>query len=54
LQSIAEKFSGASNSTVPVSGHPKGLVIRDLNGDGKADIVVANNAESAVTEILSK
>jgi hypothetical protein len=33
---------------------PKGLAIRDLNGDGKADMVITNNSDNTVTVILSR
>ncbi len=51
---MSRNGSVAARSTVAVSGHPKGLAIRDLNGDGKADIVVTNTATNTVTVILGK
>ena len=42
------------NLTIAVGGKPKGLAIRDLNGDGKADVVTTNNGDNTVTIMLSK
>jgi hypothetical protein len=41
-------------TTVSVPGHPKGLVVRDINFDGKAEIVTTNNATDSVTVIAEK
>jgi|GEM_PF-4057597 len=41
-------------SAITVGNHPKGIAIADLNGDGKGDIVVCNNADNNITIILSK
>jgi FG-GAP repeat len=35
-----------------VSGRPKGLAMHDLNGDGRADIVVTNSGDGAVTSLF--
>jgi FG-GAP repeat len=44
----------ASRITKLVEGHPKGLAIRDLDGDRKAEIVVTNNTSNSVTIIAGK
>jgi hypothetical protein len=46
--------SVASGSILSIPGHPKGLAVRDLNGDGKADIVVTNSAANTLTIVLGK
>jgi hypothetical protein len=51
---MSSKGAVASISTIAISGHPKGLAIRDLNGDDKADIVVANNSDNTVTVMISR
>jgi hypothetical protein len=51
---MSRKGSVAARSTISIPGHPKGLAIGDLNGDGKADIVVTNSASNMVTVILGK
>ncbi len=44
----------ASRAEVSVPGHPKGLVLRDLDGDQKAEIVTTNNSSDSVTVIFGK
>lgn len=51
---MSRKGSVASRKALPVRGHPKGVAIGDLDGDGKGDIAVTNNSENAVTVILGK
>ncbi|HEY0319547.1 MAG TPA: VCBS repeat-containing protein [Pyrinomonadaceae bacterium] len=51
---MSSKGMVASSSTIALSGKPKGLAIRDLNGDGKADMVIANNGDNTVIVVLSK
>ncbi len=48
-----KKNGGVSQSTITVGNHPKRVVIADLNGDGKGDIVVCNNAYNNILIILS-
>jgi len=48
---ISRNGAVASRSTVAVPGHPKGLAVRDLNGDGIADLVVTQQAANTVTVI---
>ncbi|MEO8503904.1 MAG: VCBS repeat-containing protein [Acidobacteriota bacterium] len=51
---ISRAGAVASRRVLAIAGHPKGLAIRDLNGDGKADIVVTNSAGGGVTVILGR
>ena len=51
---MSNKSSVVSRSPIAVGGKPKGLAIRDLNGDRKADIVIANNGDNTVAVMLSK
>jgi hypothetical protein len=48
---MSRKHSVASSSVVSVPGRPKGLAIRDLDGDGKAEIVTTCNADDSVVVI---
>jgi hypothetical protein len=36
-----------------MSGRPKRLALHDLNGDGKADIVVTNSGDGTVSVLSS-
>jgi hypothetical protein len=44
----------APGSPFAVGHHPECVALGDLNGDGKADIVVANLEDNDVMIILSK
>jgi hypothetical protein len=43
-----------SQSSIIVGNHPKGIVIADLNADGKADIVVCNQLDNDISIMISK
>jgi len=45
-------FSAASGSPFAVGGHPQSVTVADFNGDGKADLAVANFGSSNVTVLL--
>jgi len=51
---MSRKGAVASRAALSVPGHPKGLVLRDLNGDEKAEIVTTNNSSDSVTVISGK
>ena len=54
LFTMGRKASVTSRTTVPIPGRPKGVALVDVDSDGKADIVVTNNAQGCVTVRLSK
>jgi FG-GAP-like repeat len=41
-------------ATIPVGDHPYGLAVGDLNGDSKADIVVANGRDNNISVLMSR
>ena len=43
-----------SHFSLTVGNHPKGIALADINGDGKADILVCNNSDNDISIILSK
>jgi FG-GAP-like repeat len=51
---MSRNGSVASRADISVPGHPKGLVIRDLNRDEKAEILATNNTRDTVTIIPGK
>jgi hypothetical protein len=51
---LMSKTAGPTASVIHVSGRPKGIALQDVNADGKADLLIANNGENTVTVILSR
>jgi hypothetical protein len=51
---MSNKGTVASSSTIAVGKHPKGISVNDLNGDSKADIVVAENGDNDIAIIWGK
>ena len=51
---MSRQGSVASSETIAVPGHPKGIAIRDLSGDGKGDVVITNNSRDNVTIIMGR
>jgi hypothetical protein len=51
---MSRKGAVTSRTAVSVPGHPKGLVLRDLDGDGNAEIVTTNNGDDSVTVITGR
>ncbi|WP_165371571.1 FG-GAP-like repeat-containing protein [Pseudolysobacter antarcticus] len=47
--SSAGILSFAAQQTFGVGGNPKSVAITDLNGDGKPDIIVANNSDNSLS-----
>ena len=47
-------FGTAATYSVGSSTYPSGLALADLNGDGRADMLVANNLTSAIGVLLSR
>ena len=45
-------FAAESGSPIPVGTQPNGIVARDLNGDGRPDLAVANYGSDSVTVLL--
>jgi hypothetical protein len=51
---MSREGSVASRQAISVPGHVKGLAIRDLDGDGKAEVVITNNSGNNVTIVMGK
>jgi hypothetical protein len=45
-------FSPMSGSPFPAGMFPRGLVVGDFNGDGRADVAVANSGSNSITVLL--
>jgi FG-GAP-like repeat len=52
LATGAGDFSAASGSPLRVGGEPSSIAAADVDGDGKADLAVANNTSDTVTVLL--
>ena len=48
---MSRKGAVTSRAAISVPGHPKGLALRDLDGNRKAEIITTNNASDSVTVI---
>lgn len=47
-------FSAATTYPVGTSSYPSGLALADVNGDGRADVLVANNLSGTIGVLLSR
>jgi VCBS repeat protein len=54
LFTMTRQDSVGTTTRLPVSGHPKGLAVADLNGDRRAEIVVTLNTANQVAVILGR
>ncbi|WP_193789079.1 beta strand repeat-containing protein, partial [Zavarzinella formosa] len=48
----ARSFAEAPGSPISVGGKPKGMLLTDLNGDGRPDLVAANYGDNNVSVLL--
>lgn len=46
---MSRRGAVAARKTIAIAGHPKGLAIADVDRDGHADIVTANNSADTIT-----
>ena len=49
-----DRDSFALSATIPVGKYPDGIAVGDLDGDGKADIVVANSEDNNISILFGK